>query len=144
MGRIFTEHLQVRPHCFPGVQACLHICTPVSWWLAACLTTFLYTLQGRVFTCRLCGNHLASNLELISKASRAPFHHCSHTPVCTLHQQQSGHQLLLKVSCSHKHAQLHIMPLGIPFCRDTCCCGLRLTSEGTLLRRLRLQAFVKI
>ena len=67
----------------PWRSACLHICTPVSWWLAACLTTFLYTLQGRVFTCRLCGNHLASNLELISKASRAPFHHCSHTPVCT-------------------------------------------------------------
>ncbi|CAL5218434.1 g115 [Coccomyxa viridis] len=29
---------------------------------------FTEHLQGRVFTCRLCGNHLASNLELISKS----------------------------------------------------------------------------
>ena len=29
-------------------------------------------MQGRVFTCRLCGNHLASNAELISKACAAP------------------------------------------------------------------------
>ena len=73
MGRIFTEHLQVTPPCFPSPQACLPISASCFWWLAACLAAVLCTAQGRVFTCRLCGNHLASNLELISKASRAPF-----------------------------------------------------------------------
>jgi hypothetical protein len=28
---------------------------------------YLEQLQGRVFSCRLCGTHLASNLDLISK-----------------------------------------------------------------------------
>ena len=117
MGRIFTEHLQVTPPCFPCLQACLPICTSWFWWLAACLTIFLYTLQGRVFTCRLCGNHLASNLELISKASRAPFHHCSHTLVFTVAWQRCKHQLPFKTSYPYEYEQLHVMPLGLlPYC----------------------------
>lgn len=53
-----------------------HIRTPIN----ECLRNLIspakmandFPMQGRVFTCRLCGNHLASNLELISKASENP------------------------------------------------------------------------
>ena len=57
-------------------------------------------LQGRVFSCRLCGTHLASNLELISKvwrldaALRAPGPGCTRRPLTCAH----AHALTTPVS----------------------------------------------